>query len=64
MRFVFIKKVSRSGVVFLILYVDDILLIKNDISLLQLVKIWLSKNLSMKDMREITYKQRIKTYKD
>jgi hypothetical protein len=28
MRFVFIKKVSRSGVVFLILYVDDILLIK------------------------------------
>jgi hypothetical protein len=34
MRFVFIKKVSRSGVVFLILYVDDILLIKNDISLL------------------------------
>ena len=34
MRFVFIKKVSRSGVVFIILYLDDILLIKNDISLL------------------------------
>jgi len=33
------KKVGKSGVIFLILYVYDILLIENYISLLQLVKI-------------------------
>ena len=37
------------------LYVDDILLIGNDVSVLQSVKIWLSKNLSMKDLGEATY---------
>jgi len=39
MNIVFIKKVSRSGVVFLILYENNILLVGNTISLLQLVKI-------------------------
>ena len=33
------KKVSMSVVVFLVLYVDDILLIGNDVSILQSVKI-------------------------
>ena len=37
------KKISGSIVVFLILYVDDILLIGYDIPSLQLVKEWLSK---------------------
>ena len=46
------KKVSESVVVFLVLYVDDILIIGNDFSELQFVKIWLSKNLSMKDLGE------------
>ena len=32
------KKVSESVVVFLVLYVDDILIIENNISLLQEVK--------------------------
>ena len=41
------KKVSGSVVVFLVLYVDDILLIGNNFSVLQSVKIWLSKNFSM-----------------
>ena len=36
------KKTSESAIVILILYVDNILLIKNDIPMLQLVKIWLS----------------------
>jgi hypothetical protein len=48
------KMVGRSGVNFLILYVNDILLIKNNIPLLQLVDIWLSKNFSIKDMGEAT----------
>ena len=43
---------------------DDILLIGNDVSVLQSVKIWLSKNFSMKDLTEATYILGIKIYKD
>ena len=43
---------------------DDILLIGNDVSVLQSVKIWLSKNFSMKDLGEATYILGIKIYKD
>ena len=40
------KKVSGSAVVFLVLYVDDILIIGNDVSKKQFVNIyWLSKNI-------------------
>ena len=42
------KKVSGSAVVFLVLYVDDILLIGNDIPTLQNVKSWLGNYFSMK----------------
>ena len=37
------KKVSGSAIVFLMLYVDDILLIGNEIPTLQSVKSWLGK---------------------
>ena len=43
-------KTSGSAVFFLILYVDDILIMGNDISVLQSVKIFLSKKFSMKDL--------------
>ena len=49
---------------FLILYVDDILFMGNDVSMLQLVKIWLSNNFSMKDLGEATYILEITIYKD
>jgi Reverse transcriptase (RNA-dependent DNA polymerase) len=49
------KKVSRSLVIFLVLYVDDILLIGNDISMLDSVKSSLSRVFSMKDLGEATY---------
>ncbi|MGI4673532.1 reverse transcriptase domain-containing protein, partial [Klebsiella pneumoniae] len=49
------KKVSGSAVTFLILYVDDVLLIGNDIPMLQSVKVWLSKNFTMKDLGEASY---------
>ena len=58
------KRISGSAVVFLVLYVDDILLIGNDVSILKFVKIWLSKNFSMKDLREVTYILGIKIYRD
>ncbi|GJZ91392.1 retrotransposon protein, putative, ty1-copia subclass [Tanacetum coccineum] len=48
-------KVSGSVVVFLVLYVDDILLIGNDIPMLQSVKDWLGKCFAMKDLGDATY---------
>src|SRR3954463_7547294 len=49
------KKVSGSNVAFLILYVDDILLIGNDIDLLNSVKDYLNNSFSMKDLGEAAY---------
>ncbi|OAO97959.1 hypothetical protein AXX17_AT4G08610 [Arabidopsis thaliana] len=49
------KKTSGSAVAFLVLYVDDILLLGNDIPLLQSVKTWLESCFSMKDMGSIMY---------
>ena len=58
------KKISGSIVVFHILYVDDILLIGNDIPSLQSVKEWLLKNFSMKDLGEAAYILGVKIYRD
>ena len=57
------KKVSGSSV-FLILYVDDILLMGNDIELLDSIKAYLNKSFSMKDLGEIAYILGIKIYRD
>ena len=57
------KKVSGSCVAFLILYVDDILLIGNT-EFLDSIKGYLNKNFSMKDLSEATYILGIKIYKD
>ncbi|GJV91273.1 retrotransposon protein, putative, ty1-copia subclass [Tanacetum coccineum] len=48
-------KASGDNVAFLILYVDDILLMGNNVTMLQEVKSWLCKCYSMKDLREATY---------
>ena len=58
------KKVSGSEFMFLLLYVDDILLIGNNVSTLQSINIWLSKNFFMKDHGEATYILGIKIYRD
>jgi len=58
------KKVSGSSITFLILYVDDILLIGNDIELLNSVKEYLNKSFSMKDLGEAAYILGIKIYRD
>ncbi|KAL0409660.1 UNVERIFIED_CONTAM: Retrovirus-related Pol polyprotein from transposon RE1 [Sesamum radiatum] len=44
------KKISGSSVAYLVLYVDDILLIGNDFKMLGDIKAWLSTQFSMKDM--------------
>jgi hypothetical protein len=49
------KKASESSVVFLILYVDDILLIGNDILILEAATTSLKNSFSMKDLGEAAY---------
>ena len=48
-------KVSGRKFIFLILYVDDILLASNDLGLLMDVKIMLSQNFDMKDLGEANF---------
>ena len=57
-------KTSGSVVVFLILYVDDILIMGKDTLVLQSMKIFLSKRFSMKDLGEATYILGIRIYRD
>ncbi|KAJ9547541.1 hypothetical protein OSB04_020084 [Centaurea solstitialis] len=57
-------KFSGSTVTFLVLYVDDILLIGNDVPTLQSVKNWLSKCFQMKDLGEAPYILGIKIYRN
>jgi hypothetical protein len=58
------KKVNWSVVVFLVLYVGDILLIKNDIPMMEVVKSLLRKSFSVKDLEEVTYILGINIYRD
>ena len=60
---VFTRKCWIS-VAFLILYVDDILLIGNDIEFLDSIKGYLNKSFSMKDLGEAAYILGIKIYRD
>nr|GFA58321.1 retrotransposon protein, putative, Ty1-copia subclass [Tanacetum cinerariifolium] len=58
------RKASGSDVVFLILYVDDILIMGNNIPRLKEVKDYLEKCFSMKDLGETAYILGIKIYRD
>nr|GEV85698.1 putative zinc finger, CCHC-type [Tanacetum cinerariifolium] len=57
-------KASGSNITFLILYVDDILIMGNSIPMLQSVKTYLGKCFAMKDLGEAAYILGIKIYKD
>ncbi|KAM1543967.1 hypothetical protein PS2_013233 [Malus domestica] len=57
-------KVVGDAVVFLVLYVDDILLFGNDTAVLSSVKMWLSKTFHMKDLGDASYVLGIKHYRD
>ncbi|GKA36842.1 retrotransposon protein, putative, ty1-copia subclass, partial [Tanacetum coccineum] len=57
-------KASGINVTFLILYVDDILIMRNHIPMLQDVKSYLGKCFAMKDLGEATYIIGIKIYRD
>ena len=58
------KKVSGSSVVFLILYVDGTLLIRNDVEFLYSIKGYLNKSFSMKDLGSAACILGIKIYRD
>ncbi|GKD27905.1 retrotransposon protein, putative, ty1-copia subclass [Tanacetum coccineum] len=58
------QKANRSNVTFLILYVDDIIIMGNDIPMLQSVKSYLGKCFAMKDLGEAAFILGIKIYRD
>ena len=58
------QKTSGRSVVFLILYVDDILVLGNDVTSMGSVKAYLEKCFSMKDLGEATYILGIKIWRD
>ncbi|KAG8472923.1 hypothetical protein CXB51_035047 [Gossypium anomalum] len=58
------KKVSGNTITFLVLYVDDILIIGNGIPTLQSIKTWLGSCFFMKDLGEATYILGVKIYRD
>ncbi|GJU54949.1 retrotransposon protein, putative, ty1-copia subclass [Tanacetum coccineum] len=58
------QKASGSNVTFLILYVDDIIIMGNHIPSLQSVKDYLGKCFAMKDLGKATFILGIKIYKD
>ncbi len=49
---------------FLVLHVDDILLIGNDVGRLTEVKLWLAKQFDMKDLGEAAYVLGIQIFRD
>ncbi|GKE38737.1 retrotransposon protein, putative, ty1-copia subclass [Tanacetum coccineum] len=57
-------KASGSNVTFLILYVDDILIMGNHILMLKVVKSYLGRCFAMKDLGEAVYIFGIKIYRD
>ena len=57
-------KVSGSKFIFLVLYVDDILLTTNDLGSLYETKKFLSKNFEIKDMSEASYVIEIEIFRD
>jgi hypothetical protein len=58
------KKVCGSAVAFLVLYVDDILLIGNNVPFLNKVKDYFKSKFSIKDLGEAAYILGIKIYRD
>ena len=58
------KHIKDGKVVFLLLYVDDILLIGNDVGALSSVKVWLAEQFDMKDLGEANYVLGIRIIRD
>ena len=57
------KRHQDKIVMFLVLYVDDILLIENDVGVMLSVKVWLSSQFDMKDLGEANFILGIKLWR-
>ena len=57
------KRHQDKVVMFLVLYVEDILLIGNDVGVMSSVKIWLLSQFDMKDLGEANYILGIKLWR-
>uniref|UniRef100_A0A2N9GYL9 Reverse transcriptase Ty1/copia-type domain-containing protein n=1 Tax=Fagus sylvatica TaxID=28930 RepID=A0A2N9GYL9_FAGSY len=57
-------KITRSKIIFLVLYVDDILLASNDLGLLRETKRFLFDNFEMKDLGEASFVLGIEIHRD
>ena len=57
-------KICAHKYIYLILYVDDILLASSDLDLLKETKLFLSQNFEMKDMGEASYVISIEIHRD
>ncbi|KAL0307288.1 UNVERIFIED_CONTAM: Retrovirus-related Pol polyprotein from transposon TNT 1-94 [Sesamum radiatum] len=57
------KKISGCSIAFLVLYVDNILLIGNDVKMLGDTKVWLSTQFSMKDLGFLPIRHGVKLSK-
>jgi len=57
-------KFKNEKYIFLVLYVDDILLASSDVTLLQETKRFLSSNFDMKDLGEASFVLGIKSHRD
>ena len=58
------KRHQDKVVTFLVLYVNDILLISYDVGLMSLVNVWLSSQYDMKDLGEANFILGIKLWRD
>ena len=58
------KRHQDKVVMVLVLYVDDILLIGNDVGVISLVKIWLSSQFDVKDLGKANFILGIKLWRD
>ena len=58
------KKCEGKVVCFLVLYVNDILLIGNDVAALSTVKVWVASTFDMKDLGEASYILGIKLFRN
>ena len=58
------KRHKDKVIMFLVLYIDDILLIGNDVRVMSSVKIWLSSQFDIKNLGEASFILRIKLWQD